>query len=208
MSEIADIHKPFSAWLRKLEVPHVYHRPDTRSGIKTGWPDYTILWMGHVLCIECKWGKGKLSLDQEACVAFIRKSGNKVAVCYSLEQCIEAVKNILCEGNPETLLERRTEPTTEPYAPLPWEDLKQAVRDADEKPSTKAPRPKKQPDLPVNGSNGAVPGGRDLYLLNWKGQPWVVQRKALPPDNLLHPADQHDLQTLSYNPGWSNTPPA
>lgn len=92
------IHEAFIAWLRKLEIPYVYHRADKKSGIQSGWPDFTVLWCSHCVCIEVKTEKGRLSKDQKRVIAFIRKSGNRVEVCRSCEQCVEAVKNILCEN--------------------------------------------------------------------------------------------------------------
>lgn len=98
MREIDDIHMPFLAWLNELKIPRVYHRPDRKSGIQTGWPDFTVAWMGRVVFIEAKTPDGRLSKVQENVHAFIRASGNRVEVCRSLEECKEAVKNILCEN--------------------------------------------------------------------------------------------------------------
>lgn len=96
MSEVRTLHEPFKAWLNKRQVPYVYHRPDQRSGIRKGWPDFTVLWMSHVCCIEFKTAKGKISPDQEACHKHIRRSGNRVVVARSVEEAIEACRNILC----------------------------------------------------------------------------------------------------------------
>jgi hypothetical protein len=92
------IHDQFIAWLRKNEVPYSHHRMDSKSGIQKGWPDFTVLWMSRVVCIEVKTSKGRVSKDQERVIAFIRKSGNRVEICRSCEECVEAVKNILCES--------------------------------------------------------------------------------------------------------------
>lgn len=97
MSE-RQIHDAFIAWLKKREIPFITHRMDRKSGIATGWPDFTVLWMSRVMCIEIKTAKGRLSNDQERVIAFIRRSGNRVEVCRSCEECIEAVTDILCEG--------------------------------------------------------------------------------------------------------------
>jgi hypothetical protein len=103
MMEIEDIHVPFLAWLHELRIPFVYHRPDRKSGIQTGWPDFTVLYEGRVALIEAKTAAGRLSEVQESVHAFLRGSGNPVEVCRSVEECKEAVRKwILHPGLTET----------------------------------------------------------------------------------------------------------
>jgi hypothetical protein len=71
---------------------------DKAATIRVGWPDFSIFWMSHCLFIEMKVGKGKPSKVQEKVIAEIRRSGNRVVVAYSLEECIKACQNILCVG--------------------------------------------------------------------------------------------------------------
>src|SRR5690348_16200205 len=94
----SQIHNQFVAWLRKHEIPYLRHRMDRKSGIQTGWPDFTVLWMSRVVCIEIKTSKGRVSNQQHRVIDFIRRTGNRVEICRSCEECVEAVKNILCEG--------------------------------------------------------------------------------------------------------------
>lgn len=98
MNEIRDIHEPFVAWLRKLGIPYHRNRPDKRTTAIEGDPDFLVTWMQHCLYIECKVPGKKLSKKQEERIAYIRRAGNKVVIAYSLEECIDACKNILCVG--------------------------------------------------------------------------------------------------------------
>lgn len=88
----------FEAWLRKLDIPFIRSRMDKATTIRKGWPDFSIFWMGHCLFIETKIGKGKPSKDQVKVIAEIRRSGNRAVIAYSIEECIEAAKTILCVG--------------------------------------------------------------------------------------------------------------
>jgi len=99
MKEIDDIHIPFLAWLNELKIPRVYHRPDRKSGIQTGWPDFTVAYMGRVVFIEVKTPEGRLSKVQGNVLAFLLASGNPIEVCRSVEECKEAVrKHVLHDG--------------------------------------------------------------------------------------------------------------
>lgn len=98
MKEIEDIHRPFIAWLTERQIPYIYHRGDRKSGIHSGHPDFTILWMRRQIMIECKTASGKLSDLQVKRIDFLRRNGNVVEIARTLSECVEAVKSILCEG--------------------------------------------------------------------------------------------------------------
>lgn len=98
--EVETIHNPFKAWLNARWIPFRYDRPDKKTRTTKGEPDFLITWMGRSLHIECKIPGGKLSPDQEARIAFIRRSGNPVEVCHSVEECKEVTRSILCEKRP------------------------------------------------------------------------------------------------------------
>jgi hypothetical protein len=181
MREIEDIHIPFLAWLNELAIPRVYHRPDRRSGIQVGWPDFTIAWMGRVVFIEAKTPDGRLSKVQENVHKFIRASGNRVEVCRSVEECKEAVRNILCEtlGGAETVVEKKqpsgdatTEDSASPQklnaAPVLAEphSLGSPRRDGEAREGTPAPQAQ-----PLNAPDSR--GGVQFYVGNWKGVPYV-----------------------------------
>ncbi len=93
-----EVHQKFSAWLNARWIPFIHSRTDRRTSTQRGDPDFLIAWMGHCLFIEVKVDKNKLSPIQESRIAYIRKSGNRVEVCHSVEECIEATKTILCEN--------------------------------------------------------------------------------------------------------------
>lgn len=97
--EVELIHNPFKAWLNARWIPFRYDRPDKKTRTTRGEPDFLITWMGRCLHIEAKIPPNKLSPAQEARIAFIRKSGNRVEVCHSVEECIEATKTILCDSD-------------------------------------------------------------------------------------------------------------
>jgi hypothetical protein len=98
--EIDDIHVPAIQWLTEAQVPYIYHRPDRRSGIHKGHPDFTILWMRKQIIIECKTPSGKLSQDQVARIDFLRRAGNVVEIVRNLSEFKEAAYKVLCEGEP------------------------------------------------------------------------------------------------------------
>lgn len=100
MREVEDIHKPAIQWLTDLQVPYIYHRPDRRSGIHKGHPDFTILWMRRQIMIECKTPSSKLSADQVNRIDFLRRQGNVVEIARNLSEFQDAVRSILCEGKP------------------------------------------------------------------------------------------------------------
>lgn len=101
MNEITDIHKPFLSWLHKNKLLYVYHRPDKRSGIVSGWPDFTIVHCGRCLLIEAKTASGKLSPIQDALHVKLRNQGNTVVIARSVPEAISAVQTWLGVEKPE-----------------------------------------------------------------------------------------------------------
>lgn len=96
-----EIHQQFNAFLRERGIPFIEARMDRASTIAKSWPDYTILWMGRVICIEVKTEKGRVSPAQNLKIDFIRQSGCRVLICRSTQECVEAAKGILCQGEQE-----------------------------------------------------------------------------------------------------------
>jgi len=88
MREIKDLHQPFIAYLQRWAIPYIYHRPDRRSGINKGHPDFTVLWQGKALLIEFKVPTGKLSLDQIKRQELLSCSGTHTLTLDSLENAI------------------------------------------------------------------------------------------------------------------------
>lgn len=105
MREIADLHIPFMAYCNKIGLPFHRARSDKKSTIAAGEPDFLCVWCSHAVYIECKVPGGKLSEAQEKRIAFLRKAGNKIVIAYSLQDCVEAVKDILCHGQSENAVQ-------------------------------------------------------------------------------------------------------
>src|ERR1051325_7409270 len=164
------IHEQFIAWLRKLEIPYVHHRMDKKSGIRTGWPDFTILWCSRVMCIEIKTAKGRITLDQARVIAFIRRSGNRVEICRSCEECVEVVKNILCEGK---LGDDSVPEQLRPKFIKEFMELKQAVE-----------------AVPGNGTAEEKPKFR---IGNWKGTDFVFAPDQRGEYRVIRPASAADI---------------
>lgn len=95
MNEILDIHKPFLSWLHNNNLLFVYHRPDKRSGIATGWPDFTICHCGKCLFIEAKTPKGRVTPIQHMMHLDLRANGNTVKIARSAPEAISAVQTWL-----------------------------------------------------------------------------------------------------------------
>lgn len=118
MNEIRDIHNPFCAWLNERGIPFHRNRPDKKTTAIKGDPDFLLTWCNYCVYIECKVPGGKLSKDQEKRIAYLRKAGNPVKIAYSLQDCIEAAKNIFrlagCENLAGEAPERSGEALGEP----------------------------------------------------------------------------------------------
>lgn len=100
--EIDTIHKPFLSWLHKNNLLYVYHRPDKRSGIATGWPDFTICHCGKCLLIEAKTPKGKVTPIQHMMHVHLNMNGNTVVIARSASEAISAVQTWLGVEKPAT----------------------------------------------------------------------------------------------------------
>ena len=95
MREIKDLHQPFIAYLQRWQIPYIYHRPDRRSGITKGHPDFTVLWQGKAFLIEFKVPGGKLSPDQLQRQEFLSRSGTTTLRLDSLEEAIRCLETFL-----------------------------------------------------------------------------------------------------------------
>lgn len=95
----SQLHQAFSKWLDSHGIPYVHSRTDKKTSTRCGDPDYFIFWCSHVVAIEIKVGRNKLSPAQQERIAYLRRAGNKVAIAYSIEEAIEATKNVLCIEN-------------------------------------------------------------------------------------------------------------
>lgn len=95
MREIADLHQPFIAWLRKRNLLYVYHRPDRKSGINKGHPDFSVLLPdGKVKCVEFKTPTSSLSSDQTERIQELTEHGTPVLVAFTLETAIAWIEGV------------------------------------------------------------------------------------------------------------------
>ena len=163
MREIEDIHIPFLAWLHELDIPLVYHRPDRKSGIQTGWPDFTVAYARRVVFIEAKTPEGRLSEVQRNVHKFIRKAGNIVVVCRSLEECKEAVREfVLWDGLTEAFSPQLN------AAPV----LADACKRADLIQNRQGGEARESTSGVDSGHHSC--GGVQFYIIEWCGITYVV----------------------------------
>jgi hypothetical protein len=87
------MHAHFANWLGLRQITFVESAMHKRSTIQEGHPDFTILFNNFNLCIEFKVKGGHgLSEVQKKRIDELRRCGNKVVVCYSLEEAILVTK--------------------------------------------------------------------------------------------------------------------
>lgn len=93
--EAKQIQLPFAQWLGLHGIPYLQPRSDKKSGIRVGWPDFTVLYGGKAVAIECKWPGCKLRPEQEAVRADLEAAGVPYLVAYSAAEAIAFVKEHL-----------------------------------------------------------------------------------------------------------------
>lgn len=74
------LHDTFEGWCRVTGHSYIHSRMDKRSTIRSGWPDYTIFCGGRAVCVEFKFGDGKLRPEQEEVIAELLAGGTPVLV--------------------------------------------------------------------------------------------------------------------------------
>lgn len=176
MREIRDIHEPFIIWLRERSIPYIYHRPDTKSGIQTGHPDFTLLWHNRSCMIECKTEKGKLSPDQVKRIDFLQRSGCSVTIARSLEECCEAARSILTDSGH----------ATDTVASFP-DHFREKFTEMREKVDA------------VGKDSGHVPDLGKTFIGQYRGVPWVFEGSGAPGTQaqMVRRATQSDLMNIS-----------
>lgn len=90
--EVRDLHEPFKQWLDLHGIYYIYARPDKKSGIREGAPDFHIIHGGKACCIEFKRPGGHLSEKQHECRKEIEASGTPYRLAYSFAAAVEFVK--------------------------------------------------------------------------------------------------------------------
>ena len=83
----ADLHEDILEECRKNEWPVVHSRMDRPQTAAVGTPDFVIAMPGgETLWVEAKSAKGKLTMEQLAWMAALRKVGHRSGVVRSIEE--------------------------------------------------------------------------------------------------------------------------
>lgn len=82
------LHELYAAYLRRENLMFIHARMDKESTIANGWPDFTVLHRGRVLCIEMKYGKGTLSPEQIKTLNALNMDGTSAHVCRNVAEAI------------------------------------------------------------------------------------------------------------------------
>lgn len=99
------LHDFFSTDLKRRGWPFIHSRMDKPSTIRKGWPDFTILHGGRVVCIEFKTEDGAPDQDQQECIAELQAAGVPVLVAYDLQAAIDfTAKHLANPDQPATWL--------------------------------------------------------------------------------------------------------
>jgi hypothetical protein len=88
------LHDQFVNWCRLNGIPYIHARPDRKSTIAKGHPDFTLLWHGRGCCIEFKAGKGKVTQDQAEKIKELDEARVPCLVTTSLVFAIEFAKEV------------------------------------------------------------------------------------------------------------------
>lgn len=89
-------HNKFMDWCRLNGVSFVHSRTDRKSTIRSGHPDFTLLWHGRGCCVEFKAPGGRLSEDQSEAIAELAKNGVPCLVTSDLSAAISFAVGQLC----------------------------------------------------------------------------------------------------------------
>lgn len=99
-----DVQKQIANWLRLKGIFFVWSRMDKKTTNYCGTPDFIFSYveqyrvfecvrpMARPMAIEVKFGKGKLSEEQEKVMEQMKKNGWRYHVVHSLKEVIELVK--------------------------------------------------------------------------------------------------------------------
>lgn len=207
---MTDIQIPFARWCDVRGIPFHRNRPDKRTTAIKGDPDFLLTWCSYCVYIECKVPGRKLSKDQEKRIAYLRKAGNKVAICYSLQECVEAAKGILCQSGDKNDVARRSERQNEAPIPKSDEDIaaffKEVVTRTPagseyEIPVIRKPKSPTQNPVEVQKESPSEPAPLPCFIASFGGQDCVFLPTPSPAHplacRLLRPASQYDLLNIS-----------
>ncbi len=89
--EIEGLHEPIIKWCRDNRAAYIRARSDVASTISRGAPDFTILYKGKVLLVECKSRTGKLKPEQLGWKMLSEMNQFQVHVVRSMSEFLELV---------------------------------------------------------------------------------------------------------------------
>lgn len=88
-----ELHDQIEQFLRLHGVTYRHDRMDRKTTGTVGWPDFTFVWRGIPIALECKLPSGLVTPEQAKVINGLTNDGWKVRVVYSLGQ----VKDLLFE---------------------------------------------------------------------------------------------------------------
>lgn len=111
-TEVKELHGPFAQWLTLHRLPFIHARADKASGIRVGWPDFTICWRGKVAVVEFKWPGQALRSEKAELRLELEAAGVPYLLACSAADAITFTRSAL--GFDPLTPEGAAEPTTEP----------------------------------------------------------------------------------------------
>jgi hypothetical protein len=88
------LQKDIATWLDHEQIYFESDRIDRKTSGRKGRADFRVCVEGQWLSLEAKSETGKLTKEQAAEAARLRKSGGKFVVCSSLESAIDAIRSM------------------------------------------------------------------------------------------------------------------
>ena len=91
VEEELPLHFEIMKWCKDNRAAYIHARPDKKSGINPGAPDFTILHHGKLFLVECKTRTGKRSIDQLAWALLAEMNGFIVRECRSFSEFLSII---------------------------------------------------------------------------------------------------------------------
>lgn len=88
------IQEEIAAWLRIHYITFNRSRMDRKATGTVGWPDFDFPYCGLPVFLEVKTLTGRLTSEQEAVHAGLRRQGGMVGVVHNLPEAIEYLRKI------------------------------------------------------------------------------------------------------------------
>jgi hypothetical protein len=88
------LQRDIATWLNREQIYFESDRMDRKTSGRKGRADFRVCVEGQWLSLEAKSETGKLTKEQAAEAARLRKSGGKFVVCSSLKSAIDAIRSM------------------------------------------------------------------------------------------------------------------